>query len=123
MPSAVLRPLLEAVDQRIKLDSDIVVDWASVDFVTDRNNLRKLLRWISGNTTRDFRIDLQLAGTGTVLMNRWERRTRELLSGRTFGFNFEKASTNVPQGCEKSTGHHRIIRYVSSVKSRFPSMA
>ncbi|KAG6815064.1 hypothetical protein H0H93_011081, partial [Arthromyces matolae] len=84
-------------------------DWASIDFITDRNNLRKLLKWING-TANDFRIDVQLAGK-TVLFTRWENRYREQMSGKTFGFNFEKASTSPAPGCRKSAGHHRIITY------------
>jgi hypothetical protein len=93
-------------------EADGTFDWPSVDFVTDRNGLRKLLRWISGTASKDFRIDMQLAGDRTVLFNRWEVRTREQMSGYTYGFNFETASTRPASGCERSTGHHRIVRYV-----------
>jgi hypothetical protein len=98
-------------------DDQSVLDWPSIDFVTDRNGLRKLLRWINGSTgtTKDFRIDMQLAGKNTVLFNRWEKRNRESLSGRpydSFGFGFEKATTTPAVGCEKSTGYHRIVKYV-----------
>lgn len=74
------------------------------------------MRWLNGAGDaglKDFRIDLQLAGKKTVLMNRWEKRFREDMSGFTFGFNFEKATTEAVQGCEGSTGHHRIVKYVS----------
>ncbi|GLB38579.1 putative geranylgeranyl pyrophosphate synthetase [Lyophyllum shimeji] len=108
-PTAVLLPLITAVDRMSELDNE-EFDWAAIDFVTDRNNLRKLLRWVSGTAPNDFRIDMQLAGK-TVLLNRWENRYREQMSGRTFGFNFEKASTVAAPGCEGSTGHHRIVRY------------
>ncbi|TFK40515.1 hypothetical protein BDQ12DRAFT_679577 [Crucibulum laeve] len=111
MPSAVLLPLITAVDIKAKEEGLLSFDWPSVDFVTDRNGLRKLLRWIVGGEVKNFRIDLQLAGEKTVLFNRWERRTRELFSGYTFGFNFEKASTKHAYGCENSTGHHRIVTY------------
>ncbi|KAJ7890304.1 hypothetical protein B0H13DRAFT_2531260 [Mycena leptocephala] len=53
-------------------------------------------------------IDTQLAGN-TVLLNRWETRTRVAFSGFTYGFNFEKASTDPALGCENSTGHHASI--------------
>jgi len=87
-------------------------DWATVDLISDRNGLRKLLRWIGGAADmRPFRIDLQLAGKKTVLFNRWEKRYREDFSGYTYGFNFEKASTMHAKDCEESTGHHRIISY------------
>ena len=111
MPQATLLPLITAVNKRAE-GKEGKFDWASVDFVTDRNGLRKLMRWIGGGDVRDFRIDLQLAGEKTVLFNRWEKRTRESFDGRTFGFSFEKASTEVAPGCRDSTGHHRIISYV-----------
>jgi hypothetical protein len=95
---------------------DVNFDWSTIDFVTDRNGLRKLLRWIGTPHPKEFRIDTQLAGKRTVLLNRWEKRTRESLEGRkysTYGFSFEKASTKPAPNCEESTGYHRIVKYVS----------
>ncbi|KAJ7200323.1 hypothetical protein GGX14DRAFT_372230 [Mycena pura] len=120
MPSAVLLPLITAVDATHEASgSPAAFDWAGAnfDFITDRNGLRKLMRWIDGanrdadsDPPKEFRIDTQLAGR-TVLLNRWEKRTRENLSGYTYGFNFEKASTDPAIGCEDSTGHHRMVSY------------
>lgn len=90
-----------------------VVHWPSVDFVTDRSNLRKLLRWSENKSGDAFRIDTQLAGDKTVLMNRWEKRTREHGQSTSYGFNFEDATTAPVAGCEKTTSHHRIVKYVS----------
>lgn len=116
MPTAVLQPLLVAVDKKAEGNKKAYrVDWPSVDFVTDRNGLRKLLRWIGEGEVKPFRIDMQLAGKQTVLFNRWEKRNRETMSGFTFGFNFEKASTTPARGCEESSGHHRIVTYVSII--------
>ncbi|XP_006462544.1 hypothetical protein AGABI2DRAFT_193668 [Agaricus bisporus var. bisporus H97] len=111
MPSASLLPLLVAVNQKCKNEGADPFPWGTMDLVTDRNGLRKLLRWIGGGEVKEFRIDAQLAGEKTILLNRWEKRTREELSGRTYGFNFEKASTVAAAGCEQSSGHHRIISY------------
>lgn len=115
MPNATLQPLLVAVDQCTP-----AFDWSDVDFVTDRNGLRKLLRWISYDPSdpekempKKWRIDVQLAGAKTVLMSRWEDRHREVMPGYTFGFNFEEAMTTKAEGCGNSSGHHRIITYVS----------
>jgi hypothetical protein len=110
-PSAVLLPLLTAVERTAEADGK-TFEWSSVDFVTDRNSLRKLLRWIGGTALKDFRIDTQLAGERTVLLNRWETHPIEQMGGYTYGFNFEKASTRPAPGCEDGTGHHRIVRYV-----------
>ena len=90
------------------------VDWPAVDVVTDRNGLRKLLRWLNpspGREVRDFRIDVELVGAKTVVLNRWEGRTREPPTGKTYGFAFEAATGRAAPGCP-SSGHHRAISYV-----------
>ena len=61
---------MRAIDL-ITAEKGIQIDWPSVDFITDRNALRKLLRWGSGVSGKDFRIDLELAGERTVFLNRW----------------------------------------------------
>jgi len=112
MPSAVLLPLIRAVDDYTEQSGDAELDWRTVDFITDRNNLRKLLSWIEkGASAKDFRIDFQLAGAGTVLFNRWEPRTSEISQGYSYGHNFEKMMSRDASGCEGSTGHHRIVLY------------
>ncbi len=120
MPKTTLLPLMAAVD--IVADSP-PFDWSSADFVTDRNGLRKLLRWIAytrsptDKNQKEFRIDTQLAGHTTVLLNRWEKRYQEKPSGFTFGLNYEKESTKPASPmCKSSTGHHRIVTYVCSDK-------
>ncbi|KAJ7644789.1 hypothetical protein FB45DRAFT_898670 [Roridomyces roridus] len=122
MPTAILLPLILAVEKMHENEGNpAAFDWAAeqLDIITDRNGLRKLMRWIDGANLnggpdaappKEFRIDLQLAGR-TVLFNRWEKRTRENYSGFSYGFNFEKASTEPAPGCEDSTGHHRIVKY------------
>lgn len=114
MPKYGLLPLLRAVEH-----IEAGFDWSSVDFVTDRNNLRKLLRWIGSSKAReckDFRIDTQLAGNGSVLFNRWDKRTKESYGGAkfsTYGYNFETATTTPAAEFQNITnGHHRIVAYV-----------
>ncbi|KAL0064238.1 hypothetical protein AAF712_008823 [Marasmius tenuissimus] len=106
-----LLPLIASVDFHHANEAK-PFDWSSVDIITDRNGLRKLLRWIQGDADRDFRIDLQLAGKKTILFTRWEKHTKEypMFSG-TFGHNFEEASTKPAKGCEGSSGHHRVVHY------------
>lgn len=113
-----LVPLVQVVEA-INVDEDKPnFDWSSVDFVTDRNGLRKLLRWATdtpGKPARDFRIDTQLAGEKTVLFNRWEKSNRDepgsASRNPSYGFNFERASTTPALGCKDGTGHHRIVTY------------
>lgn len=95
-------------------EKGIQVDWPSVDFITDRNALRKLLKWAGDTSGKDFRIDLELAGERTVFLNRWEAKTRNRLGPQeqSYGFAFEKASTHPAPDCQGTTGHHRISSYV-----------
>ncbi|TBU44042.1 hypothetical protein BD309DRAFT_959331 [Dichomitus squalens] len=114
-----LLPLFRAVDVVAEENADTSLDWSSIDIITDRNGLRKLMRWLQysegavGTGLKEFRIDLQLAGRKTVLMSRWEKRTRENADPPRSGCgsNFEKESTRPATGCERSTGHHRIVQY------------
>ena len=112
-----LFPLIQAV-QDVESQSGTKekdkFDWSSVDFVTDRNGLRKLLRWINaapGVAPKDFRIDMELAGSKTILLNRWEQITK-VKASRSYGFSFEETMTVPSPGCERGTGHHRIVTYV-----------
>lgn len=111
MPSCMLYPLFRAVDI-VAEENETDIDWLDVDFVTDRNGLRKLLRWIHADR-KEFRIDTQLVGRRTVLLSRWEKRTQEMVAGPylQFGTSFENETTRKAPGCEKSTGHHRIVKY------------
>ena len=79
------------------------------DLVTDRNNLRKLLRVISGESFEPFRINIDLVND-TLLFTRWESNSTEyLLEFRGYGHEFEKCNTI--STVKNSTGHHRIIQY------------
>jgi hypothetical protein len=56
-------------------------NFKGLDLVTDRNNLRKLLRWATGVATgNDFRIDVDLAGQ-TCLFTRCEEKDAEVVEG------------------------------------------
>ncbi|TFY79676.1 hypothetical protein EWM64_g4340 [Hericium alpestre] len=108
MPSSTLLPLLLAVDEMGK-----EVEWPKIDFVTDRNGLRKLMRWIDHEPkAEDFRINFELAGERTVLFNRWEPNTKDLAgNGKTFGLAFEREMTKATPECEDSLVHYRVIKY------------
>lgn len=108
-----LLPLIRAVQtiaNRKKTASEF--DWPSVDFVADRGALRKLAAWANNKSGR-WRMDTQLAGDKTVLINGWPLATKQTIGhSESYGFNFEKACTHPAPGCESGTGHHRIITYV-----------
>jgi hypothetical protein len=104
-----LEPLLQSA--RVLSPS---FEYPSIDIVTDRNNLRKLLRFITSEVTEDFRIDAELVGEKTMLLGRWERRTVNPDDGvkRGYAQDFVRTMTKQAKGCEGSVGHHRIIEYV-----------
>ncbi|KAH9020498.1 hypothetical protein EDB85DRAFT_2153026 [Lactarius pseudohatsudake] len=106
-------PLFTAADAIHDQDAAPPVDWPSMDVVTDRNGLRKFLRWLNpspGRAVRDFRIDVQLVGTKTLVLSRWESPTPEVNNGRSFGHAFEAATTCPAPDCP-SSGHQRVITY------------
>ncbi|KAK0199528.1 hypothetical protein DFS33DRAFT_1268355 [Desarmillaria ectypa] len=112
LPSTPLLPILVAVDSVASGSGEpsTTIDWPSIDFIIDRNGLRKLMGWVT-ERKQSFRIDLQLAGEKTVLCNRWEAKTRMKTFGG-YGYAFEKAVTRAAPGCETSaSGHHRIVTY------------
>ncbi|KAF7422202.1 hypothetical protein PC9H_010357 [Pleurotus ostreatus] len=142
VPDAVLLPLFVAVNIKSSLDAALdaptldaptpdvdpslltskpkpAFDWPAHDVITDRNSLRKLLRWIvaaEDAPNSDFRIDAQLAGPKTVLLCRYSTNVREM-AGNGFGHNYEQACTQAAPQCEEGVGHHRIIRYVSKTEA------
>ncbi|TFK74729.1 hypothetical protein BDN72DRAFT_853762 [Pluteus cervinus] len=112
-----MSPLFLAVDRSAQDQGRDPLDWASVDFVTDRNNLRSLLCWILGRDhPKTSRFDLQLAGNKTVIMvaSGWRPRTHKFQPGMvtsSYGFSFEKESTRSYPGLEKSVQHNRVVQY------------
>jgi hypothetical protein len=90
--------------------------WGPSDFICDRNSLRNLLRWV-GNWEKleDFRIDISLAGTKSVVLTRWKQATPEWSKKNSFGFSYEYFKTFAAPGCElgRKACHDRIVSYVS----------
>ncbi|KAG8935326.1 hypothetical protein FRC01_003078 [Tulasnella sp. 417] len=86
------------------------IDLQDFDIVTDRNNLRKLLRWADGaQPGKEFRIDLDIAGKTCLFTRREEKDSEYLTRPRGYGHEYEKAATRWPKGSERATGHHRVI--------------
>lgn len=69
----------------------------------------------SKGSPQTFRIDLQLGGSKTVLMQRWDMRTCQYITPPNYGcrVNFEKAATMPTPGCPLSSDYNRIVQYVS----------
>ena len=109
-PDSPLEPLFRALHV-----SQPFFDIASIDFVTDRNNIRKLLgfvnpRW-SGYKLEGFTIHVEVKNN-TAIFCREETKTDEYIGlneFRGYGHMFEKMCTS--RQVSGSTGHHRIISY------------
>lgn len=87
----------------------------SVDIISDRNNIRKLLSFIDPSSAahgvKSFTMRME-AVNGTVILHREEKLTKEFIGPnkfRGYGHEFEKAYTR--NEISRSTGHHRIISY------------
>lgn len=90
-------------------------DIRSVDIITDRNNIRKLLSFIrysaSGNQPAGFTINIEVV-QNTAILWRSEAAAREILGPKDlhgFGHEFEKTYTT--SRLRGSTGHHRMVSY------------
>ncbi|KAK3341939.1 hypothetical protein B0T25DRAFT_626400 [Lasiosphaeria hispida] len=84
-------------------------DIQNVDLVSDRNNIRKLLRFVQGSSKGAFQIRVEIAGENTALFTRVEAKATEYVQGfQGYGRNFEKAYTKKD---DRSSSHHRIVGY------------
>ncbi|KAG9128481.1 hypothetical protein FRC07_009704 [Ceratobasidium sp. 392] len=132
-----LEPMLRAISVIRGAPEGLSLSNENIDIVTDRNNLRKLMRFICANgpnrdprknRTREFRIDAQLAPNGkTLILTRHENNNVDHSTHfKGYGHNFEVAVTTKPPAplvavkgrtstavsrTLKATGYHRIIRY------------
>ncbi|KAJ3549373.1 hypothetical protein NM688_g5184 [Phlebia brevispora] len=113
MRTRALVPVLAAVDATAAISGYAPLNWHQVDLITDRGNLRRLLTFLSGRwEPAEFRIDVQLAGTRTLLFTRWERKTESYCGkNNCYAHSFEVARTQPLPGCEYGLSHHRIITY------------
>ncbi|KAI9065989.1 hypothetical protein FKP32DRAFT_1566676 [Trametes sanguinea] len=115
-----LLPLFRAVDvMEEDARAETRTEWGALDFVLDRSSMRKLLRWVrfadpttppTGALPPPFRLDLQLGGEKTVLVDRWDTRTFETMP---LGFrrNFDEATTAPTTSAQSTKYHHRIVQY------------
>ncbi|KAF8434005.1 hypothetical protein BGX38DRAFT_1221409 [Terfezia claveryi] len=109
-PTSPLEPALRAL-----FTLHPTFDLNPIDIVTDRNNLRKLFRFVCGDQKlmHEFKFYVEVINK-TVLVTRWEKRAANVVAGsefRGFGHTFEKEFTKYTKGLEGSTGHHRVAKY------------
>nr|POF02121.1 hypothetical protein CFP56_69036 [Quercus suber] len=109
-PESPLEPLFRALYVE-KPSFDI----RTIDFVSDRNNIRKLLSFVDPTTSRNgvesFTIKAE-AVKDTVLLCRNDAKVEELIGPNDFkGFGHEFEKTYTTNQVAGSTGHHRIISF------------
>ena len=109
-PDSPLEPLFRAL-----YITNPSFDIRSVDIVTDRNNIRKLLSVVNPSLSKGglepFAISVEITGN-TAIFCREETVTHEIVGPndfRGFGHEFEKVYTT--EQVSGGTGHHRIISY------------
>jgi len=109
-PDSPLEPLFRALHI-----TDPSFDLRSIDVVTDRNNIRKLLSFVNPgsntNSLEPFTIGIEVT-RNTAILCREEAETQVFIGPHEFqgfGHEFEKAYTK--GRVTGSTGHHRIIAY------------
>ncbi|KAG6049240.1 hypothetical protein E4U39_006335 [Claviceps sp. Clav50 group G5] len=110
IPSSPMAPLFRAL-----FTTNPSFDLRSIDVISDRHNIRKLLSFVDPVSDRDkgesFTIKLELV-RNTLLMCRSETNVSHSMgpySFRGYGHEFEKVCT--VKGILSSTSHHRIISY------------
>lgn len=79
-----------------------------IDLITDRNNIRKLLRFAQGSSREPFQIQVEIVGKTALLIRLEDKATDFIVGFKGYGHNFERAYTKNEHGC---TSYHRIIGY------------
>lgn len=110
LPECPLEPLFRALYM-----TNPSFDINSIDLVTDRNNIRKLLSFVNSGLAKSglepFTINVEVENN-TAIFCRTETENQRYIRPhefRGFGHEFEKAYTT--SQIFGSTGHHRIISY------------
>ncbi|KAF9510454.1 hypothetical protein BS47DRAFT_1395989 [Hydnum rufescens UP504] len=86
-------------------------DLSTVDIVTDRSNLTKLVNWImNSHFYKDFRIDLDVSGRRTVLFTRWEGSAHYPM-GNGYTETFKWVTTVSDRSRNGRFGHLRMVTY------------
>ncbi len=84
-------------------------NFSNIDFVTDRNNLRKLLQFVEANADKlSFRIDMQKVDN-FILFIRKDEDVEQVCND--YGIDFEKQYTVKQKTTDPDGSHRRIVNY------------
>lgn len=86
-----------------------MLEFSGLDIITDRNNLRKLLSFITGSNRDAFEMQLQRLGSITLFQRCEPASTEFVEEFRGYGCEFEKMFTR--PGVRGSRAHHRVVAY------------
>ncbi|KAK7177896.1 hypothetical protein PSPO01_16058 [Paraphaeosphaeria sporulosa] len=104
IPDAPLEPLFGALSAQ---NPDFKM--GSVDVITDRNNIRKLLRFLDGTSSESFQIQAEILDGKRALLTRMENETATVIQGfQGYGRNFERACTT---GATGTSGYYRFTSF------------
>lgn len=80
----------------------------SIGLATDRNSLRKLLKYVSGKASQNWRIDVDII-EDTLFFTQYQISTGAQDTG--YGHEFEKAFASYDSNLQETYEHNRIVRY------------
>lgn len=104
VPTAPLEPLFSAL-----FAQNPQFEMGSVDMITDRNNIRKLLRFLDGSSSDSFQMHVEIVDGRRALFTRMDNETTAVISGfQGYGRNFEKACT---KKATEASGYYRITKF------------
>ncbi|KAI0903395.1 hypothetical protein F4823DRAFT_283386 [Ustulina deusta] len=90
-----------------------VINFDDIDIIINRNSLRKFLDFCAGIVQVSFCVNLSIVHN-TLFVERCEKSARHLIrgaGGTGWGHNFEKAFTKISKPEDRSTQHHRVLKY------------
>ncbi|QSZ36218.1 hypothetical protein DSL72_007344 [Monilinia vaccinii-corymbosi] len=100
-----MAPVLAALSVSITDTSTL----PSIDLITDRNSLRKLLDFVNGKVGQTWKIDVELVRNTMIFAKNAEGISRHKSDG--YGFPFEAAFLKYPEELKGTSEHHRIATY------------
>lgn len=100
---------LRSVRENGEVDEASEFNWDDFDFVTDRNNLRKLISFLEDNADKDYKIYVDYAphlGSRLCIFTRVEAKDVDVSIG--YGHNFEHALTSKEK---EGSGFYRLLKF------------